>query len=114
MPSEDRDEGLDRGGDILGTLLTPEELGDPVGRDAMPACGKQDLQHLLRSRPAQVGGPEPSSALLDRERPEEPDHRPLDAPRYVAHVRPRQNPPILSASPAVTHSLQAAAKMPPW
>ena len=111
VPSEDRDEGLDRAGDVLGTSLAPEELGEPVGRHAMATCGEQDLEHLLRSRPAEVGGPKASPAVLDRERPEQPDHRPLRAPQRVAHVRPRENPPILSASPGASDSLQAAAKM---
>jgi hypothetical protein len=47
---------------------------------AVPARRDQDLEHLLRARTAEVAGPESALAVLDRERPEQPDHRALPAP----------------------------------
>ena len=71
------DERLQRAGGVPGALVSPDELGEAVGRHAMPPRCQQDLEHLLRPDPAEVTRPEAAPALLDRERPEQPDPRQL-------------------------------------
>jgi hypothetical protein len=43
----------------------------------MTACSEQDLEHLLRSRAAEVARPERALAVLDLQRSEQADERPL-------------------------------------
>ena len=75
MASKYRDERLQGTGRVLGAGVSPNELGKTVGWHEMAARGDQDLEHLLRSRPAEIAWAEAALALLDRERSEEPDHR---------------------------------------
>ena len=77
MAAKTGDERLERAGGVPRALVSPDELGEPVGRHAMAARCQQDLEHLLRSDAAEVARAEAALALLDRERPEQPDHRPV-------------------------------------
>ena len=77
MASKHRDERLQGAGRVLGAGVSPDELGKAVGWHEMAARGEQDLEHLLRSRAAEVAWAEAALALLDREGSEEPEYRPL-------------------------------------
>ncbi len=70
-------ERLERAGDVVRPLVTPQELGQAVGGNTMAARGQQDLEDLLRPHAAEVAWSKAARALLDREGPEQPDHRPL-------------------------------------
>ena len=94
VPSEDRDEGLDRGGDVLGTLARPRgaRRSGRSGRDAhvrqagsrapasvasRPGRRPQGFARRLRSRAARrAGSPAAASAAARRSRPtsREPTH----------------------------------------
>ena len=73
---EHRHEGLERSCDVLRALVAPEELRDPIGGHPVPARGEEDLEHLLRADAAEVAGAQAALAVLDRQRPEQPDQRP--------------------------------------
>ena len=82
------DERLERTGDVLRPIATPDELGQAVGGHTMAARREQDLHDLLRPHTAQIAWSEAARAFLDRERPEQPDRRPLpllngSAQRYL-------------------------------
>ena len=104
VPAQDGDEGLQRAGRVLGQLLAPEQLREALGRDAVAARREQDLEHLLRPRATEIAGTEPTRADLDRERPEQPDHRPLAGSSHSSrrHVgirgRGRRRPRQLSSA----------------
>ena len=71
----------------------------------MAARREQDLEHLLRPDSAEVARAEPALAVLDRERAEEPDHRPrtagvvVEAParRVSTHELTPVLPPVVTA-----------------
>src|SRR5512146_968624 len=67
VATKDRNERLQRAGDIPWAVSAPQQLGEAVGRNTMPARREQDFEHLLRSRPAQVARPQAAAAVLDRE-----------------------------------------------
>ena len=73
MASKYRDERLQGAGRVLGAGVSPDELGKAVGWHEMAARCEQDLEHLLRSRAAEIAWAEAALALLDRERSEEPE-----------------------------------------
>ncbi len=85
VTAKNGDEGLERAGHIPRPLVAPQELGQPIGRHPVAPGREQDLEHLLRSCPAQVAWPEGSRAVLDREWPEQPHDRSLGARRRLAH-----------------------------
>ena len=84
-------ERLQRASGVARALVSPDKLREAVGRHTMPPRRQQDLEDLLGSDAAQVAGPEAARALLDRERPEQPDHGPLYRLRRTAHS------PVLTA-----------------
>src|SRR6266704_839588 len=75
MASKNGDERMDGGGDVLRSLLAPEELGDALGRHAVPERDEQDLEHLFWARASKIPGTKRAPTVLDRERSEEPDHK---------------------------------------
>ncbi len=68
-----RHERLKRAGGVLRQVLSPEQVGEAIGADAVSARGQQQLQHLLGAGAAEVARPERAAAGLDLEWPEEPD-----------------------------------------
>ena len=92
MAAKHGDERLERAGDVLRRVVTPDELGQAVGGHTMAARREQDLEDLLRPHAAEVAWSKAARALLDRERPEQPDHRPLpllngSAQKHLPEVR---------------------------
>ena len=77
MPAKDGDEGLDGCGIVFGPPLTPDQLGDPVGRNTVPSGCEEDFEHLFRSCSSEIPGTQSAVAVLDLEATEEADHRSL-------------------------------------
>ncbi len=89
MTPQRRHKGLQRAGRILRPLVRPEQVGQAIGRDAMTARGEQDFQHLLRPGAPQVTRTQRAAAVLDRERPEQADHK---APRFSFYAHALRHP----------------------
>jgi hypothetical protein len=66
--------------------VAPEQLGQAVGRHAVAAGCEQDLEHLFRPSATELGRPEFAVTVLEREWPEQPDHRPLRSLSRVRHL----------------------------
>ena len=74
VASQHRDEGLERSGRVLRPLVGPDELGETIGGHEVATSRQEDLEHLLRSHPAEVAWPECALSVLDRELSEQTDH----------------------------------------
>jgi hypothetical protein len=72
VAAENGDECLERAGGVLWQLFSPKEVGEAIGRHTVPACGQQDLEHLLRAAAAEIPRAE-RPGILDRKRPEQPN-----------------------------------------
>ena len=74
-PPEHRDERLQRPERILRLLISPEQVSEPIRRDAVSARGEQDLQDLFRASATEIARAERSEPFLDFKRAEQTDHR---------------------------------------
>ena len=69
-PPEHRDERLQRPRRILRLLISPEQVGEPIRRDAVSARGEQDLQDLFRANAPEITRAKRPCVVLDFERAE--------------------------------------------
>ena len=74
-PPQHGDERLQRAGRILGLLISPEQVGEPIRRDAVSTRRKQDLQNLFRASATEIACAERPRVVLDFKRAEQSDHR---------------------------------------
>src|ERR1700757_1676319 len=74
-PPEHRDERLQRSRWILRLLISPEQVREPIRRDAVSARGEQDLQDLFRASATEITSAERPRPVLDFERAEQTHHR---------------------------------------
>jgi hypothetical protein len=82
-PAKHRDEGLERAARALRRMLAPEELCEALRRHE-PASGRQqDLEHLFWTDPTEVAGAKRAAAVLDGDRPEQPDPEVVRAQRVI-------------------------------
>jgi hypothetical protein len=69
-------------------LISPEQVGEPIRRDAVSARGEQDLQDLFWASAPEITRAERPRAVLDFKRAEQTDHRAaLTTAGVVAHWR---------------------------
>jgi len=67
-PPEHRDERLQRPRRILRLLISPEQVGEPIRRDAVSVRGEQDLQDPFRTGATEITSAEHPWPFLDFKR----------------------------------------------
>ena len=86
---------MERAGGVPRQLFSPEQIGEAIGRDAMPARRQEDLEHLLRAAAAEIPRAQLPGAL-DLERPEKPNQQTLSMLLLITHLQGPASGRVLS------------------